>query len=378
MKKHLHFAVVFLILLIPCALLAQTNNFHIVADTNAIRGNSNQAYSDCGTCNARFHVIANNYYDKAIAWSLISAPSGYANCGSSFFADNYNCIDGDCTFHMHGVCPGEYVIAAQDMDYYTATNTIVSDTITVIIRAVNNGSVATTANNLLCNGGLTGSISVQSTLPGPLTYLWNNNNTTSGISSLSAGTYTVTVTDANKCEIIESITVTEPSAILISPVFVNNQVPGPNTGSIDLTISGGIPPYNFLWSTGATTQQISQLAAGTYMVTVTDANNCIENRIYRLIADSIQSTGIGHAEDFSFELYPNPFSETIKLSLKNHTVKDYTIEVLNVLGKQVFIKEYKNSDLPNTAINLKQLPNGIYFLKLTGYRLNKTVRLIKQ
>ncbi|NNC85882.1 MAG: T9SS type A sorting domain-containing protein [Bacteroidia bacterium] len=355
------------------------SSFHLIADTTNVRGNTNQAYSDCGSCDGRFHVIAANYFDKNIAWTLISAPGTYYNCGTPYFIDSHNCIDGDCTFHMHNVSPGEYVIAAKDLDNPDSSNTIVSDTITIQIRAVNNGSVTTYTNNLLCNGDSTGNINIQSTLAGPISFNWSNGNTTSSLNNLMAGSYSVTVVDANKCKLNEVITIGEPSALYVQPTFINNLIPGPWVGQIQLNISGATPPYQFLWSNGATTQDIAKLGAGSYVVTITDANNCVENRMYRLDVDSIQSTGISDLSNNQLvNAYPNPFNDIIQLEINSDNLQKIDIQIINILGKEVYsIYGMSTSSIVN-KVDLSELENGIYFLKLTGNRLNKTVRLIKQ
>ncbi|MFN5459249.1 MAG: T9SS type A sorting domain-containing protein, partial [Bacteroidota bacterium] len=137
-------------------------------------------------------------------------------------------------------------------------------------------SASTTQINVLCFGNSTGSVDL--TVSGgtsPYTYLWNNNATTQDLSSLAAGTYSVTVTDANGCTTTSSVNITEPVAGLSASIVGTNVLCyGNSTGAIDVTTSGGTIPYSYLWDNSATSEDISNLIAGNYSLTITDANNC--------------------------------------------------------------------------------------------------------
>ncbi|NCX89947.1 MAG: hypothetical protein EBX02_12800 [Betaproteobacteria bacterium] len=143
--------------------------------------------------------------------------------------------------------------------------------------------VSTSQTNVACNGGNNGSATASvSGGTAPYTYSWSNSANTSAISSLSAGTYSLTVTDVNGCSNnLASVTITEPTALALTtsstPASCNPD------GSASVSVTGGIGTYTYLWSNGATTASLANLAAGSYAVTVTDGNGCSNRcqRVYR-------------------------------------------------------------------------------------------------
>lgn len=152
---------------------------------------------------------------------------------------------------------------------------------TFVVRPIFCGNITasiTAQTNVLCNGGTTGSATVAGGGgTAPYTYLWSNAATTASITGLAAGTYTVTVTDALGCNNSTSVTITQPTAISLGgiPSISNASCGGGCDGAIsNVVIIGGTGPYTYLWSNGATTANISNLCAGTYTGTVTDANGC--------------------------------------------------------------------------------------------------------
>jgi hypothetical protein len=142
-------------------------------------------------------------------------------------------------------------------------------------------ALAITPANVLCNALTTGSITVANPVGGtpPFTYLWNDAVTTQNRSSLAAGNYSVTATDANGCTAASgTITITQPAAIAITPTVTNVSCNGNTTGAISLAVTGGTGTLTYAWNDGATTQNRINLAAGTYSVIVTDVNNCTKTQ----------------------------------------------------------------------------------------------------
>ncbi|HXC04438.1 MAG TPA: T9SS type A sorting domain-containing protein [Bacteroidia bacterium] len=136
-------------------------------------------------------------------------------------------------------------------------------------------ALATSSSNVMCNGGSTGSAGVSiSGGNSPFTYSWSNGQTTATASGLTAGTYTVKVTDANSCTTNAVVTITQPAALTLVTSSSNVLCNGGSTGSAGVSVSGGNFPFTYSWSNGQTTATAGGLTAGTYMVKVTDANGC--------------------------------------------------------------------------------------------------------
>ena len=167
-------------------------------------------------------------------------------------------------------------------------------TYTVTVTDANNCSVAA-SKNVVVNSQLTVSISgdtqvqcfgdntatlTASASGGSMatgyTYAWSNSQSGQSITGVGAGTYSVTVTDGNGCTASANATVTGPTAALSASTTAQTNVScnGASDGSATVTANGGTPDYTYLWSNNATTPTVNGLAAGTYNVTITDANSC--------------------------------------------------------------------------------------------------------
>lgn len=129
--------------------------------------------------------------------------------------------------------------------------------------------------NVKCFGNNTGNINIAASGgTGTLSYLWSNGNTSSAITTVTSGNYTVTVTDQNNCTKQQSFTITQPASALTSATTPVSTSCGLNNGSALAVPAGGTTPYKFLWSNGSNSAQINNLASGNYTVTVSDFYNC--------------------------------------------------------------------------------------------------------
>ncbi|HXH99537.1 MAG TPA: gliding motility-associated C-terminal domain-containing protein, partial [Sphingobacteriaceae bacterium] len=137
-------------------------------------------------------------------------------------------------------------------------------------------SISFVKTDINCFGGNNGKIDLSVTGgTAPFKYSWSNKEIVEDLNSLIAGTYTVTVTDANGCKAIKIITIDQPAEILsIAHTKINVSCVGANNGTINLTVTGGTQPYSFIWSDDKKTEDITDLAPGSYKVNVVDAKNC--------------------------------------------------------------------------------------------------------
>ena len=172
--------------------------------------------------------------------------------------------------NLSNVGAGTYTVTITDANGCTDSTSVTITEPAVLVAA----TVAD--SNVTCNGLLNGGATASATGgTSPYTYAWSNSGTTASITGIGAGTYTVTVTDANGCTDTSSVTITEP-AVLVATTTMDNNVScnGGADGSATAAATGGTSPYAYAWSSGATTATATGLAAGNYTVTVTDDNGC--------------------------------------------------------------------------------------------------------
>lgn len=177
-----------------------------------------------------------------------------------------------------GLSAGTYTVLVKDSSGNTITEsfTITEPNILTITQG--------TITNVNCHGLNTGSITV--TVNGgtaPYSYNWSNGSINAVADNLVAGTYMLKITDANGCTATQSFTVTEPPVLSASQGTITHVSCNGNTdGSATVNVSGGTPPYTYIWSNGQTGTSIANLPGGTYTVTVTDTNNCTATQSFAI------------------------------------------------------------------------------------------------
>lgn len=129
--------------------------------------------------------------------------------------------------------------------------------------------------DITCNFASNGTATVSVTGgTAPYTYFWSNGMTTATATNLNVGNYSVMITDANGCTATSTVSISQPSALVVTPSSTNITCYGLNDGTASVAVTGGVAPYSYLWSNGQVGNSLSGLSQGTYLVTITDANGC--------------------------------------------------------------------------------------------------------
>ena len=210
------------------------------------------------------NTTCNGFFDGGATASATGGTSPYT----------YAWSNSATTESITGVGAGIYNVTITDANGCTATASVTITQPSALMSAI------TSLTNIACNGGATGLATVTpSGGTAPYTFLWDaaaGSQTTATANGLGAGTYTVTITDANGCTTTSSATINEPTLLVATTSSTDETCVG-NDATATVTPSGGTAPYTFLWDAAAGSQTgatATALAAGTYSVTVTDANGC--------------------------------------------------------------------------------------------------------
>ena len=170
--------------------------------------------------------------------------------------------------NITGLNAGTYTLTVTDNASCTISQSF-------IVSQSGSLSLTTNVTNVKCNGQANGAITVTATGGTPsYNYTWSTGNNNQPQSGLTAGSYTVTVTDNGGCTLVNSISVTQPAALIANATATEAQCHGNATGSVNLSVSGGTTPYTYQWTNSATTQNLNNIPAASYAVSISDNNNC--------------------------------------------------------------------------------------------------------
>jgi gliding motility-associated-like protein len=182
-------------------------------------------------------------------------------------------------FSQSNLSAGNYTVTIVDENQCEANVIITIEQPIFFIAPIVNPISCNNENDASIDLNLTGGIA-------PITVLWSD-NPSAGIqrNNLGPGTYVVTIIDSdiNQCPIEETFIITNPPAIAVTSIVTDAiDCNIENSGSILLEISGGTPPYDFMWNTGQTTEDLNNIPAGDYTVEIRDKNDCIEIRQFSI------------------------------------------------------------------------------------------------
>ncbi|MBK7340188.1 MAG: T9SS type A sorting domain-containing protein [Saprospiraceae bacterium] len=192
-----------------------------------------------------------------------------SNGGSNI---SYKWSNGGTTQTINNLAPGTYTCTITGV---VSANCIHTTTVSATVSSFSRPVISISSTNGSCKNQSNGNalISVSSGTA-PYQYKWSNNQTTSTLSNVSAGNYTVTVSDANGCFSSHIVNVAELPQPTLWSSNINNECSGQKDGSVLIAIGGGKSPYVYKWSNGQTSEKLSNVGYGDYLVTVTDANGC--------------------------------------------------------------------------------------------------------
>jgi hypothetical protein len=272
-----------------------------------------------------------------------------ANGGTAPYSFSWS--NGGNSSNINGLTSGTYTVTITD-------NNGCEQTAQTTINIANGPSISANAANVNCNGASNGTIAVTpSGGTQPYSYNWSNAANTQNLANLSAGNYTVTVTDASGCASSASFTVGAPAALNSSVSFTNSNG---NNGIIDLSVSGGTAPYTYAWSNGANTQDINNLAPGTYTVTITDANGCSTSETVNMILSATDESNFVE----SFNVMPNPNNGEFIIQIELSTAENLRIELVDVLGRKLREWNMSGQQSMQIPVDISEQAGGMYLVIL--------------
>lgn len=250
--------------------------FTMTFDVSFLSASNDQNYIWAGSTDSGLAKIC--LYCASDITATLSTPTCHYNsdgivaitapAGNSYSIDNGNNWQASATFNSQA---GGY----KHLLVRNVAGQIIADSVVYLSHYYNITNANLTFAQILCHGSNSGEILLN--YSEPANHIWENSNTAIlNRTNLTAGTYSVTVTDENGCNKIMGTQIIEPTILDVTLDYDDITCFGANNGSISLTATGGTLPYSYNWSNSASTALISGLSPNTYSYTVTDGNGCFQ------------------------------------------------------------------------------------------------------
>lgn len=324
----------------------------IVTDADTCTTTTTVLINAASSCNLNLTIITNDETGNG-------ANDGSATAVVTNGANPYTYLwsNAQTTSTAMGLAPGVYTLTVLDADSCFVIGTAVIQA----FQCSFTGSMLSTDETSAGAGDGTASVVVGGGTS-PYSYIWNTGGTTTSITGLSPAVYSVTVTDADSCTYMGTVSVNAPGCnLIITMSGTAESQDGANDGTAMVNILGGISPITILWSTTETTTSINNLAPGTYSVTVTDSLGCIEAGSYTVTAGMIVGIGNLSSTIRSFKVYPNPTTEVVYIEYLGYGFSK--VSIFNLAGEEL---EMVKANDGITSIDVSPLPRGMYFYRLVS------------
>ncbi|TNE50074.1 MAG: T9SS type A sorting domain-containing protein [Bacteroidetes bacterium] len=210
----------------------------------------------------------------------------------------WSTADGNIVSGANTVNPLVDAVGTYDLVVTNTDNGCTSTASAAVVQSPVVTAAVNTFTNVSCNGGSDGSATAEAGGGNnSYTYAWSNGETTASVSGLTAGTYTVVITDGENCTAEASVVISQPAVLQPNASATPQTANGVNDGTATAAPVGGTGDYTYSWSNGETTQTITDLAPGTYTVVVTDENNCTAQQTVTVNAFNCAMTGSASGTD---------------------------------------------------------------------------------
>lgn len=232
-----------------------------------------------------------------------------------------------------------------------------------------------------CFGDTDGSleIAIQSGGTDPFALVWSNMVYSAENPNLGAGTYTLTITDANGCtELVEAI-LEAPDSLHLVLENLQHPEPGASNGSIHVTLAGGTPPIMYSWYLNnttfiAATEDLEGVPAGTYILYAMDSHGCWDS-LSRTLTETV-GTGQISGDAFAVRVYPNPSSERVSIAVTLPNPAPLDLAILDVLGRSIRQERVQPATQMHLDLDVRDLAPGVYLVHLQVAEQGVVCRLV--